>query len=387
MSIQPISIKNDYNKKFFPNFQGTKTITQIATQQTKDVFIKNVGNITKSTEKIIIKEVKDILDFLKANKDKIDNGKIFNIPVTAIGSTLLGELARFDKNEENEYLYELLCYKMSEFKDIDYNQIDNLGFSLFDKAVMSENKEFLNYLFSKGAIHEQNILESIVEVKNPEFKKELEAIGKKCENEFNNLINEFSNKKYLAPNSFHGCRNGIRQSSLKLLAEHIGQYKYGTEQFLKKDKQAFVRSLRDIGFNILGITNNNYIGTFPYRIEELYALTDNNKELFKDLLADMLARDKEHCHYNPYSIIYEIILPTFKILVDDPAGFCDVIKSYKPDRMKDWDIVYAAQVKNMDTLKTAYKFVKTHAPEDKFIHFKNLMPYLLDSDSKRYFTY
>ena len=145
--------------------------------------------------------------------------------------------------------------------------------------------------------------------------------------------------------------------------------------------------MRDIGFNILGITNNNYIGTFPYRIEELYALTDNNKELFKDLLADMLARDKEHCHYDPYSIIYEIILPTFKILEDDPAGFCDVIKSYKPDRMEDWDIVYAAQGKNMDTLKTAYKFVKTHAPEDKFIHFKNLMPYLLDSYSKRHFTY
>ena len=64
----------------------------------------------------------------------------------------------------------------------------------------------------------------------------------------------------------------------------ISHLRYGTEQFLKKDKQAFVRSLRDIGFNILGITNNNYIGTFPYRIEELYALTDNNKELFKDLL-------------------------------------------------------------------------------------------------------
>ena len=376
MSIQSISIKNDYNKKFFPNFQGTTTITQIATQQTKDVFIKNVGNITKSTEKIIIKEVKDILDFLKANEDKIDNGKIFNIPVTAIGSTLLGELARFDKNEENEYLYELLCYKMSEFEDIDYNQIDNLGFSLFDKAVMSENKEFLNYLFSKGAIHEQNILESIVEVKNPEFKKELETIGKKCEDEFNNLINEFSKEKYLASNGAHE-RMGIPQSSQELLRNNIKQYKYGTEQFLKKDKQAFVRSLRELGFNILGASKSDFNFIYPENINKLYALTDYNKELFKDLLSDMLACSEKHYHYSPFSLIRKMILPIFNILEDDPAGFCDVIKNYKPDRRElHKKHLYEQEIR---TFRAICSYVKMYTPEDKFIHLKNLMPYFCDN--------
>ena len=176
MLVQPITIKN-YQKGYTPRFKGNNQIVQEVVEKTQPAVNSLVDNsaekIAKPFGEVIISSIKDISNFLKANVAKIDNGKIFNVPITPSGNTLLQSLVGISEKQiaENEDAYLAMLYRISQMNDINFNQKDSLGLSLINKIVYSENKELINLIKDKDIEIDFATMQDVQNIKNPEFKK------------------------------------------------------------------------------------------------------------------------------------------------------------------------------------------------------------------------
>ncbi len=226
MLVQLNTINNNYNKRIFPNFRGGEKVLQKTADVVGDTFVKSSGNIVNEAKNLIVKSAKDILNYLKINEDKIDNGKIFNIPVTAIGTTLLDELIAIKKNND-ELAYDALLYKMSGLSDIDYEQVDSMGISFPEKVLLTANKDLLKFIKDKKFKDSSWAMKAYNTTKDSEIKELLEPIKQQFEAEFNRLL-EICNDS-----------ENIDKDVIKLLLRYAKAYTYGTKDF-KEDPNQFI---------------------------------------------------------------------------------------------------------------------------------------------------
>lgn len=310
MLIQPITIKN-YQKNYAPRFKGNSQVVQKVVEKAQPTVNSLVDNsaekIAKPFGEVIISSIKDISNFLKANVAKIDNGKIFNVPITPSGNTLLQSLVGINEKQiaENEDAYLATLYRISKMNDIDFNQKDSLGLSLINKIVYSENKELVELIKDKDIEIDFTTMQDVQNIKNPEFKKlfyETKAYKNFMEN-FDELIKRYSTKEY------HLSNHDYTDEEIEILSGYIKLVDYNSLD--KEEKEMFLNKLLPTATSILGEDyiiataryryTNGYIGCCEDTskrckgVFNLYKITGYNKELFKDLIIEIY-KDSNDMH-------------------------------------------------------------------------------------------
>lgn len=149
----------------YPCFRGGNILKGTA-QSGTDVFQKNI-------ESPVFTCMKDIKDYLKANADKIENGKIFNKKIMQSGESLLTTflhlIPTIDKDNDDDY--DNLLFKMMQMPEIDYNQTDSADISVIEWVLTLEDKKLLSLIKDKEFKPEPMVQKAFDRIKNPEFKK------------------------------------------------------------------------------------------------------------------------------------------------------------------------------------------------------------------------
>ena len=360
MLVQLNTINNNYNKRIFPNFRGGEKVLQKTADVAGDTFVKSSGNIVNEAKNLIVKSAKDILNYLKINEDKIDNGKIFNIPVTAVGTTLLDELITIKKNNDelayDELAYEALLYRMSGLSDIDYEQVDSMGISFPEKVLLTANKDLLKFIKDKKFKDSSWAMKAYNTTKDSEIEELLMPIKQQFDAEFHRLLKICNDRK------------NINNDVIKLLSRYIKEYKYGTEDF-KEDPNQFLARFKPIAKDILIGKESDHVSGYclNHRLKssdifKIYAISGFNKKLFSDLLHEALSSTHVDYKNGKDGAIKNMIIPTFLILKDNLVDFCNIYKGLRP---------YYSPVDSINTtLYSIYQELKASVPEENSNDFK-----------------
>jgi len=193
MLIQEITNHNSY-KINFPKFKGS-AVKAPQTAQGADTFIK-------SAEQSVFVTIADIKNYLKQNADKILNGRIFNIPLTKDGDSLLMAFLHIKPiREEYEECKELLK-QMAEMSEINYDQKDSMDMTALEWVMTTENAELLSLMKGQKLTQDPMLYNAYKNIKNPEFKKALLESGTyippvlETEEEQRVLVSSIINRKH-----------------------------------------------------------------------------------------------------------------------------------------------------------------------------------------------
>ena len=334
MLVQPITIKN-YQKSYTPRFKGNNQIVQEVVEKTQPAVREK---ITKPFGEIIINSIKDISNFLKANVAKIENGKIFNVPITPSDNSLLNSLVNINDAQaaENEDAYLAVLFKMSQMEDIDYNQKDSIGITFLEKVIMSENKNLLKLIKNKNIDVDFDTIQNSQNVKDPEFRKLF--IETKAYKDFmdfrRNTITKFSSSR-----DYNADRYDYSDEDLNLIREYVNLLNYDSAE----NKEEILNALNDLAINIAGeyIDLNGYTACLKCKNADsnikkiksmfnLYKITDYNKNLFKDLLIKIFSNEKGWDTYSMH--LFATFMPILTIFKDSPDDFIDIFISTKNRR-------------------------------------------------------
>ena len=278
MLIQPITTGNDY--KIAPlRFRGAEKMAVKPMQPVTDTFVK-------TTKEVIIKNIGDIKNYLKANADKIDNGKIFNIPITPSGNTLLHEFVSIPMTEENEDSYLAMIHRISYYPDIDYNQKDNMGISFIEKVIYSENENLLSLIKDKNIHFDFGMYKELEKVENSEFKTKFlnSSFAESTDKTANAIIKKYSDSDY------HIEEHIYNEEEVKTLREVI-KYKNDKTKNSVEEREQFLKDIFEIVRNCLGAvwSTGDRIAEFTSLNEgfnNLYRIANADKSLLKELLID-----------------------------------------------------------------------------------------------------
>ena len=113
----------------------------------------------------------DINQYLLKHITEIDNGKIFNKPVTKDNESLLLALTHVIPDKENFEIYRDLVNNMHKMPLIDYNQIDGIGIPAIAHVLNSENKLlFAAFCNCKDLKYEPSLEYEFNRIKDSDFK-------------------------------------------------------------------------------------------------------------------------------------------------------------------------------------------------------------------------
>ena len=290
MLIQPITTGNDY--KIAPlRFRGAEKMAVKPMQPVTDTFVKTTkvaATIIRPNipTDVIIKNIGDIKNYLKANADKIENGKIFNIPITPSGNTLLHEFVSIPMTEENEDSYLAMIHRISYYPDIDYNQKDNMGISFIEKVIYSENENLLSLIKDKNIHFDFGMYKELEKVENSEFKTKFlnSSIAENTDKAANAIIKKYSDDNY------HLEYHIYNEEEVKTLREVI-KYKNDKTKNSVEEREQFLKDIFPIVRNCLGTVWDIEDSTVDFEslnkgFNNLYSIANADKSLLKELLID-----------------------------------------------------------------------------------------------------
>ena len=315
MLIQTITTRNDY--KIAPlRFRGAEKMAVKPMQPVTDTFVK-------TTKEVIIKNIGDIKNYLKANADKIENGKIFNIPITPSGNTLLHEFVSIPMTEENEDSYLAMIHRISYYPDIDYNQKDNMGISFIEKVIYSENENLLSLIKDKNIHFDFGMYKELEKVENSEFKTKFlnSSIAENTDKAANAIIKKYSDDNY------HLEYHIYNEEEVKTLREVI-KYKNDKTKNSAEERKQFLDDVYPIVRNCLGIILDIEDSTVDFEslnkgFNNLYSIANADKSLLKELLIDPFvvlgSRKMPSLHFGNLWTLYK----------DAPNDLFDIIVAIK----------------------------------------------------------
>lgn len=227
--------------------------------------------IAKSSEKPVFTAIRDIANYLNANADRIENGKIFNYPITKEGDSLLMAFFHMDPLKEEQNEYESILFKMSKMPEINYDQKDSVNLTALEWVVMSESLDELALMKGKKVSYDPMLFNAYKRIKNPEFRKALLEselyIPPVCETkeEQKIIVSSIINKKH------DGISDSLVENIVKTLCNNENKISNETIVIFKK---------------IIHLSRIQDVETLP---EVLKLLKDDNGNVSSERAADFLA--------------------------------------------------------------------------------------------------
>ena len=291
MLIFPISSQNDY--KWQLKFKGSAIVTPQEAHVAADTFVKTAKDLSFYT-------IKNIYNYLKINESIINNGQIFNTPVTKDGDSLLCSLVRIKPTPDEELEYESLIFKMSQMKDIDYDQKDSTDVSVKEWILTSENEKLFSLIENKNLEWDSMLMKAFDRIKNPEFKERV-------------INSEFYSKSFdLEPLKKQFDNYYDNNKDFTGIFEEINKLNFDSPAYEKKSAE-FAKLLKPLVTDYL---RND-------QIKHLLTDLKGNKKVFKDVVC---CYSTGHRH-SPWLEDGYFVIPIKNIYRDSPNNMLDILSS------------------------------------------------------------
>jgi len=206
-------------------------------------IVQEADNFVKLSDVPLLVTIKDIKNCLKLNADKIQGGKIFNMPITKDGDSLLMAFLHIKPIREEYEEYKELLKQMAEMSGINYDQKDSMDMTALEWVITTENSEVLSLMKGQKLTQDPMLYNAYKNIKNPEFKKALLESGLytlpsyKTPEEQEITISSIINKKYpwLTKHGFNGkLLSDVVDSFLNVLRNAEGTISGETVNIFKR---------------------------------------------------------------------------------------------------------------------------------------------------------